>query len=120
LGPVGSPAFNGVIMALSADGTDELWRYTEFLAPLAGGLAVANDVMYAVSPGAFPGLGLPEESAVIALDADTGALLHRVVLEGRALSSPAISQGMIYVGEGNTAVAELGVDETGGLVALGL
>ena len=128
IGPPGSPLFDGVVVALSPDGVDELWRFDErFLAPLAGGLAVANDVIYLVSPGAFPvdpawfpGEFIKFQPSLLALDARTGELLHEIDLAGEAVSSPVIVDGRVYAGEGNTAIADLGVDESGGLVAFGL
>ena len=119
LDATGSGPFNGVVLALSLDGTQEKWRFERFLSPLAGELAIANDVVYVVSPVEETPPAL-QEFALYALDADSGQVLSRVPLPGRAVSSPVVSRGRIYAGMGNSAIGELGEDETGGLVCFGL
>lgn len=123
LGPIGSQLYDGVVVALSPDGTREHWRWEKFISPVVGSLAVANRVLYFQSPvEEFPPLtaGVPAEWALYALDAETGAELLRVPFSGRAISSPVVSRGRVYVGKGNTAISSFGDDIQGGLISLGL
>lgn len=118
---LGTGGLLGTVMALSGDGTEQFWRFDIPNSPIAGGLAVANGVVYFQSPVEEENIGTsPFQWAVYALDASTGTVLNRIPFEGRALSSPAISQGRIYFGFGNAALAEIGEDLTGGLVCLSL
>jgi outer membrane protein assembly factor BamB len=110
------------VLALTLDGTQEKWRFERSLSPLAGELAIANDVVYVMSPveerQQTPAAA--QEFALYALGRDSGQVLSRVPLPGRAVSSPVVSRGRIYAGMGNSAISELGEDETGGLVCYGL
>lgn len=117
----GTGPFLGSVMALSLDGRQVRWRFDRFLSPMAGGMAIANGVVYVQSPleEAIP-LQEPLLWALYALDAQSGEPLARVAFQGRALSGPAVSRGRLYIGFGNLAVTEIGEDDTGGLVCLGL
>ena len=87
----------GTVFALSRDGVRERWRFTVPFSPLAGGLALANRMLFFQSPTEeSPPLGASPRWAFYALDADTGQLLKRIEFEGRALTSPAVSRGRIY------------------------
>ena len=128
IGPItGDPLtqlFNGSVFALSRNGTEELWRFDKFFSPLAGGLAIANGVVYLQSPleEKTPSSD-PPKWAFYALDASTGEVLRRITFDGRALSSPIVSRGRVYLGKGNTGasfVEDLGIDKNGGLICLGL
>lgn len=119
VGPVGSAQFDGKVVALSADGTDVQWSVKRPGSELIGGLAVANGVVYFQSPREEQA-GDDPAWALYAVSAFTGKVLKRLEFPGRALGSPVVSRGRVYVGDGNSAVAMLGVDESGGLICLGL
>lgn len=119
IGPVGSTNFTGTVMALSLDGTDVEWRIDRPSSHVVGGLAVAHDVLYFQSPQE-EAPGAPPAWALFAVHAQTGKVLKKMLFPGRAVSSPVVSDGRIYIGDGNTALAMLGVDESGGLICLGL
>jgi polyvinyl alcohol dehydrogenase (cytochrome) len=115
--------FNGSVLALSPDGERMLWRFDVPLSPLIGGLAIANDVLYVVSPFEEPLLFLSEpEWAFYAVDATSGRVLKRMAFPERAIASPVVSRGRVYVTEGNAAftVLDLALDTTGGVLCLGL
>jgi polyvinyl alcohol dehydrogenase (cytochrome) len=109
----GPPPNKGILSAVAADGSHELWHfYTPSSANLSG-VAVANGVVYFQSAldGTFYGL-----------DARTGGLLAEVATGGQS-SGPAISRGQIYLGTGDTAFHFLDLTlplGTGSLMALGL
>jgi polyvinyl alcohol dehydrogenase (cytochrome) len=109
------------VIALSLDGTQELWRWEKFVALLLGGVAVANGVVFFQSPleEAVP-LQPPFEWALYAVNALTGDTLIRIPFQGRAVSSPVVSQGRVYLGKGNTAIRQIGADFDGGVVCLGV
>ncbi|WP_170136162.1 PQQ-binding-like beta-propeller repeat protein [Nannocystis exedens] len=120
IGPVGSTAFKGKVLALTPDGSDVVWSVSRPGSEIVGGLAVAHDVLYFQSPREEKAPGDPPAWALYAVHAKTGAVLKRVELPGRAVSSPVVSRGRVYIGDGNSAVAMLGVVENGGLLCLGL
>jgi len=92
-----------------------LWRFDRPGSGFIGNLAVANGVLYLVST-VEEGPGEPPASALYVLDAETGEVLLRDASLPRAISSPVISRGRIFVGFGNAAVDALRVDMAGGLV----
>jgi polyvinyl alcohol dehydrogenase (cytochrome) len=94
------------VIAVSADGASELWRFTLPGSANLAGVAVANGVVYFAS--AFTG-------RVYALRADTGAQLAAVPI-GISMSGPSVSQGRVYIGTG-TALQD---GAPGSIVALGL
>lgn len=111
----------GRVLALSKSGAHVRWQFAVRSSPLVGGLAVAAGVVYVQSPAEEPRpLEDPPRWALYALDADTGAVLRRLEFEGRAVSSPVVSDGRVYVGVGNGALDYLGLDPQGGLLQLGL
>jgi polyvinyl alcohol dehydrogenase (cytochrome) len=113
--------FNGVVTALSLDGSEERWRFQRLLTAPVGSLAVSNGVLFFQSPVDEPSpFQSPPQWALYGLEAETGSTLLRVPFDGRAISSPVISRGRVYLGKGNTAVAELGSDPEGGVISLGL
>lgn len=117
----GQGPFVGTVVALSLDGTQELWRWEKLNALLVGGVAVANGVVFFQSPleEAVP-LQPPFEWAIYAVNAFTGDTLVRIPFQGRAVTSPVVSQGRVYFGKGNTAIRQIGADFDGGLVCLGV
>ena len=107
----GEPPNRGILSAVAADGSQELWHFDTPFSPNASGVAVANGVVYFQSLfGTF-----------FALDAGTGAPLAQV-LTGSLTSGPAISRGQVYLGTGDAAFtfltgAPIG---TGSIMALGI
>src|SRR5262249_56522326 len=86
----GAPPHRGILSAVAADGSHELWHFDTPFSPNASGVAVANGVVYFQSIfGTF-----------YALDARSGAPLAQVVTGGLT-SGPAISRGQIYLGTGD-------------------
>lgn len=109
----GGPPNRGILSAVAADGSGELWHFDTPFSPNVSGVAVANGVVYFQSA---------LDGNLYALDAATGAELTRVLTGGQS-SGPAISRGRIYLGTGDAAFAFL--DPTlpllpGSIVALGL
>lgn len=113
--------FLGSVVALSPDGAQVKWRYDRPYSVFAGPLALANDLLYFVSPveEAAPGTD-PFQFALYALHADTGAIVARLPFPGRALSGPVVSRGHVYLVTGNQAVEALGTDNNGKILSLGL
>jgi polyvinyl alcohol dehydrogenase (cytochrome) len=109
----GGPPKRGILSAVAADGSHELWHFDTPFSPDLSGVAVANGVVYFQS--SFDG-------TLFALDARTGTVLAQVVTGGQS-SGPAVSRGQIYLGTGDTAFPgfiqglPLG---PGSIVALGL
>jgi outer membrane protein assembly factor BamB len=103
--PAAGPEHADVI-AVSADGASELWRFTLPGSANLAGVAVANGVVYFAS--AFTG-------RIYALRADTGAQLAAVPI-GVSMSGPSVSNGRVYIGTG-TALQD---GAPGAIVALGL
>jgi polyvinyl alcohol dehydrogenase (cytochrome) len=102
----------GDLIALSGDGSQELWRFTTPSSPDVAGVAVANSIVYFTSSFA---------QKLYGLSAATGAKLVEVPLSLVSYSGPAISRGQIYVGTGD-AVQAFGAAQSlpGAIVALGL
>ncbi|MCI0458748.1 MAG: PQQ-binding-like beta-propeller repeat protein [Gemmataceae bacterium] len=107
------PPNRGVLSAVAADGSRELWHFDTRVSPNISGVAVANGVVYFQSmlDGTF-----------YALDAVSGLPLAQVATGGQS-SGPAVSRGQIYLGTGDTAFPFL--DPTlpigpGSITALGL
>jgi polyvinyl alcohol dehydrogenase (cytochrome) len=88
----GGPPNRGILSAVAADGSRELWRFETPFSPNISGVAVANGVVYFQS--GFDG-------TFYALDAATGDLLAQVATGGLS-SGPAVSRGQIYLGIGDT------------------
>jgi polyvinyl alcohol dehydrogenase (cytochrome) len=107
-GGFGTPPVAGDLVAIAGDASRELWRFTTPGAPDLSGVATAGGVVYFQSD--FTGL-------LFALDADTGALLAQVPIGG-SVSGPAIADGQIYVGVGDTF--SVGFAGPGAITALGL
>jgi polyvinyl alcohol dehydrogenase (cytochrome) len=109
----GQPPKRGILSAVAADGSHELWHFDTPFSPNISGTAVANGVVYFQSmlDGTF-----------YALDAATGSLLAEVATGGES-SGPAVSRGQIYLGTGEAAFPFLNPKLTlgpGSLIALGL
>lgn len=106
--PVESDA--GAVFAISGDGSTQLWKFdTE--APIIGGVAVANGVIYVQDTG----------GTFYAIDAASGTELAEVTT-GSGMSSPAISRGQIYLGDGGiSSFSDFFVEQPpGSIMALGL
>jgi polyvinyl alcohol dehydrogenase (cytochrome) len=109
------------VVALSADGGYVKWSLDRPVSPMVGGLAVANGLVYVMSPVEEPTpMVSPPEWALLAIDAETGALRKRIAFPGRALGSPVVADGHVYVPNGNAALAAYGQFPTGALMRLGL
>jgi Calx-beta domain/PQQ-like domain len=109
----GAPPNRGILSAVAADGSHELWHVDTPLSPNISGVAVANGVVYFQS-------GL--DVSLYALDAGTGHILARVPT-GSLSSGPAISRGQIYVGTGDAVFPTFDPTlpiGTGSIVAVGL
>ena len=87
----GGYPINGDLIAISGDGTQELWRFATPYSPNMSGVAVANGVVYFQS--VFDG-------HLYALNAVDGSVLAAVTI-GRSDSGPAVSHGQVYVGTGD-------------------
>jgi|GEM_PF-3469757 len=94
----------GELAAIAPDASHVLWTFST-PTPAQSGVALANGVVY------FQDLG----GTFYALDEQTGAVLAQIA-SGGSNSGPAISNGQIYLGQGNI----LGGGGAGGIVALGL
>src|SRR5262249_2033998 len=110
---VGEPPHRGILSAVAADGSHELWHFDTPFSPDFSGVAVANGVVYFQST--FDG-------TLYALDAVTGKWLKQVTTGG-GTSGPAISRDQIYIGIGDAF--SISHDPTlplgpGAIVALGL
>jgi len=115
-----SASFVGTVVALSADGTRELWRNQYPASPLVAPIAIANHVVYYTSP---VGVGFTLANPTwtfYGIDARSGHTLKALTIPGRSIAGPAIARGRIYMGFGNGALVELGKQRHGGLVCLGL
>jgi len=109
----GQPPNRGILSAVAADGSHELWHFNTPFSPNISGVAVANGVVYFQSmlDGTF-----------YALDAATGSPLAEVATGGQS-SGPAVSRGQVYLGTGDSAFPFLNPTlplGPGSLVALGL
>jgi hypothetical protein len=93
----GPPPNKGIIAAVSADGSEELWRFETPGSPNISGVAVANGVVYFQST---------LNGSLFALDAASGDVLAEVVT-GSVTSGPAVSRGQVYLGTGDAAFVYL-------------
>jgi uncharacterized protein (TIGR03118 family) len=96
----------GHLFAIAGDGSHVVWQF-DTPSPAQSGVAVANGVVYFETTGGI----------LYALDEKTGALLAKIAANGN-VSGPVVSNGHVYMGEGNL----LGGNPNGpkGIVALGL
>jgi hypothetical protein len=109
----GKPPNRGILSAVAADGSHELWHFSTPFSPNISGVAVANGVVYFQSllNGTF-----------YALDAATGQPLAEVVTGGLS-SGPAVSRGQIYLGTGDAVFPFLNPTlalHPGSIIALGI
>lgn len=113
--------FTGVLVALSGDGSDVVWRLDIPSSPLLGGLAVANHLVYfqSIVEEASPLTDAPLWG-LYAVDAHTGAVKKRLTFPGRALGSPVVAGGHVYVTSGNGALPSYGITPAGSLIRLGI
>jgi polyvinyl alcohol dehydrogenase (cytochrome) len=113
--------FEGRVVSLSADGAKLRWSLSVPASPLVGGLAVANHLVYFQSPvaEALPQHDAPEW-ALYAVDAQSGVVRNRMTFPGRAIGSPVVADGHIYVTDGNAALTAYGIVPQGSLIRLGV
>jgi polyvinyl alcohol dehydrogenase (cytochrome) len=113
--------FEGRVVALSEDGAQVRWSLAIPSSPLVGGLAVANGLVYFQSlvEEAVPGSD-PPQWALYAVDAADGGVRLRLTFPGRAIGSPAVADGHVYVTNGNVALGAYGIVPEGALMRLGL
>ncbi len=108
---LGLPPEGASLFAISADGTEQLWKFDVDSAILSG-VAIANGVVYVQEiDGDF-----------WAVDAETGNALKHLFTGGSA-SGAAVSRGQIYLGTGNVLAAlfdPFAPLSPGSIVALGL
>ena len=103
---VGDSLPNGSLYALNATTGAELWNYTVKTGQYPGGCvraspAVANGVVYAGSAYAVNsenGTLLQSDYNVYALDANNGTKLWNYTTGGMVESSPAVVNGVVYIG----------------------
>ncbi len=108
---LGTAPVSGDVIAVSLDGSKEVWRYSVPNSANLTGLAVANGVVYFQS--IFDGM-------LHALDERTGAPLATVPI-GASASGPSVAGGQVYVGTGALTVAgHTGAPPPGALIVLGL
>jgi len=103
----GTPA-RCALVAISGDGTRELWRF-ETAGPEANGAAVANGVVY-FKPSSDPNL--------YAFEMSSGLMLTAVNVGG-SNSGPSVSNGRLFLGTGNI-LAGFNFNIPGEVVAVGL
>jgi polyvinyl alcohol dehydrogenase (cytochrome) len=109
--PFGPPG-TGDLYAVSPDGKTQLWDF-QTPAPNGSGVAIANGVVYFQSlDGNLYALDEHATSAATALLAK--------IQTGDTFSGPAISQGRIYEGTGNSLGYFYGYPLTGSITSLGL
>ena len=113
--------FEGRVLALSPDGKTTRWSLSVPASPLVGGLAVANHLVYFQSPvaEAHPQKDAPEW-ALYAVDAQSGVVRNRMTFPGRAIGSPVVADGHVYVTDGNAALTAYGIVPQGSLKRLGV
>jgi outer membrane protein assembly factor BamB len=95
------------LIAMTGDGTQELWRFTT-TGLEANGVAVANGVVF-FKPSFDPNL--------YALEATTGQVLAAVNVGG-SNSGPSIAGGRLFLGTGNV-LANFNFNIPGEIVAVG-
>jgi polyvinyl alcohol dehydrogenase (cytochrome) len=103
----GTPPVGGDVVAISSDGSSELWRFSTPGSPNLGAVAIANGVVY---------FGSGFAGNLYALDASTGAQLAAVPY-GLGVSGPAVAGGQVYIGGGLNFGT---VSAPGSIVAFGL
>ncbi|HEY2514190.1 MAG TPA: PQQ-binding-like beta-propeller repeat protein [Polyangiaceae bacterium] len=111
--------FDGVVEGLSLDGTTTKWSVKIPGSPLLGGVAVADGVVYFQSPVEEK---VPLQDAPLwglyAVDSQSGAVLKRMTFPGRAIASPVVAGGHVYVTSGNGALPAYGSVAQGTLMRL--
>ena len=111
--------FDGVVAALTPDGSGVRWTVRVPGSPILGGLALANGVVYFQSPveEAAP-LSDPPQWGFYAVDSASGAILRRLTFPGRAIASPVVANGHVYATSGNGALPAYGFVQQGSLIRL--
>lgn len=113
--------YDGRVVALSGDGSKVLWSVSIPASPLVGGLAVANRLVYFQSPveEEVP-LTDPPRWGLYAVDAKRGDVRKRMTFSGRAIGTPVVADGHVYVTAGNLALTAWGQVPEGSLMRLGV
>jgi outer membrane protein assembly factor BamB len=78
----------GVVVAVSATDSDELWQVSTRSATILGATAVADGRVYVVV----------DRNDLVALDAATGAEAWRYRIGGTATTEPVVADGVVYLG----------------------
>jgi uncharacterized protein (TIGR03118 family) len=102
----GTTPASGHLFAVAGDGSHVVWQF-DTPSPAQSGVAVANGVVYFETVGGI----------LYALDESTGALLAKVAAGGN-VSGPSISNGTIYMGQGN--LLQGNPNSPKGIAAIGL
>jgi uncharacterized protein (TIGR03118 family) len=101
----GTTPNSGHLFAIAGDASKVLWQ-VDTATPVQAGVALANGVVYFETAGGI----------LYAVDEATGAVLTTIAANGN-VSGPAISNGHVYMGQGNLLGGNNGPK---GIVALGL
>jgi uncharacterized protein (TIGR03118 family) len=101
----GTTPNTGHLFAIAGDGSKVLWQVNT-TTPAQSGVALANGVVYFETTG----------GTLYAVNEATGAVLARIAANGN-VSGPAVSNGRLYMGQGNLLGGNNGPK---GIVALGL
>ncbi|MBX3423136.1 MAG: PQQ-binding-like beta-propeller repeat protein [Pirellulaceae bacterium] len=119
----------GRVTAISLDATQEFWRHERPKIPWLGGTAenprytnVGDPVVAGISlAGGVAFFNAVSSNLLVCLDTQTGQVLKEIPI-GPVLSSPAISNGKVYVGTGNTLFGMMSfpTSKTGQLLVFGL
>jgi uncharacterized protein (TIGR03118 family) len=102
----GTTPASGHLFAISGDGKTVLWQF-DTPSPAQSGVAVANGVVYFETVGGI----------LYALNEKTGALLAKIAAGGN-VSGPSISNGVLYMGQGN--LLQGNANGPKGIAAIGL
>ncbi|MDH5671638.1 MAG: PQQ-binding-like beta-propeller repeat protein [Myxococcales bacterium] len=120
-GPCLYEGFEGRVMALTADGRDELWTLSIPGSPVVGGLSIANELLYFQSPvEELQPLADDPAWGLYVVDSVDGSVLQTVMFPGRAVGTPAVVNGKVYVTSGNVALAAYSIVPQGSVIRLGL
>lgn len=114
----GTPtAWDGIVTALSGDGSRTLWTFRQPNSPMVGGIALARGIVFVQSPRT-EAAGAPAQWSLLGLHPLTGEPLARIDLPGRSVSSPVIANDRIVVGGGNRVLGELGTQNQGSVMSI--
>ena len=108
VGSIEHHAARGALIAIDADSGAERWRFAT-AGEVGSSPAVADGVVYIGSRGTHDSEEVqePEVGSVYAVDAATGAERWRFAAGGPVDSSPAVVNGVVYIGGGDGALLAL-------------